>query len=59
MSNIIVVSDEVPYGFPKSSRRMIFRYVLADGAVLLESKKDGDGSYKGGAGAVSIQSFPL
>jgi len=45
-----VVAYELPYGYPKKNRRMIPGYVLEDGVVLLESEKDEDGSYKGGAG---------
>ena len=52
--SIKVASYEVPYGFPESRSRMIPGYVLADGTVLLESEKDVDGSYKGGAGMDGI-----
>jgi putative DNA primase/helicase len=45
-----IIAYEVPYGYPEENRRMVPGYVLENGIVLLESEKDEDGSYKGGAG---------
>lgn len=52
-----VVSDEidiksvgVPYGWPKSRQRIEPGYVLENGIVLLESERDENGNYIGGAG---------
>ena len=45
-----IKSRQVPYGFPESRRRMIDGYVLDNGTVLLDSMKDEDGNYIGGAG---------
>jgi hypothetical protein len=45
-----IAAYEVPYGYPAERRCMIPGYVLENGVVLLESEKDGDGCYKGGAG---------
>ena len=40
----------VPYGWPQSRRRTEPGYVLENGIVLLDSERDADGRYYGGAG---------
>jgi hypothetical protein len=47
---IPVKTTAVPMGLPGMNRRTVDGYVLADGTVLFESERDGQGRYYGGAG---------
>ena len=47
---IPVKTTAVPMGLPGMNRRTVDGYVLSDGTVLLESERDGQGRYFGGAG---------
>ena len=47
-AEIGIVQTGVPCGLIQ--KRMELGYVLADGTVLLESERDANGCYKGGAG---------
>lgn len=40
----------VPMGLPGMNRRTVDGFILATGTVLLESERDGQGRYFGGAG---------
>lgn len=48
--SIKVIAYEIEYGYPESRRRTIPGYLLDNGTVLLDSERDADGSYIGGAG---------
>ena len=50
MNSIKVVEYEISYGYPESRRRQIPGYLLENGTILLDSERDTDGSYIGGAG---------
>ena len=45
-----VISHEIKYGYPENRSRTIPGYLLDNGTVLLDSERDTDGSYIGGAG---------
>lgn len=47
---IPVKATAVPMGLPGMNRRTVGGYVLSDRTVLLESERDGQGRYYGGAG---------
>jgi len=47
---ILVKTTAVPMGLSGVNRRTVDGYVLADGTVLLESERDKQGRYFGGAG---------
>lgn len=47
---ISIKTTTVPMGLPGVNRRMVGGYVLATGTVLLESERDVQGWYYGGAG---------
>ena len=47
---IPIKTTAVPMGLPGANRRTVDGYVLTDGTVLLESERDTQGRYYGGAG---------
>lgn len=47
---IPIKTTAVPMGLPGVNRRTVDGYVLTDGTVLLESERDTQGRYYGGAG---------
>jgi hypothetical protein len=47
---IPIKERELPMGLPGVNRRMISGFMLANGFVLLESERDPQGRYYGGAG---------
>lgn len=47
---IPVKTTAVPMGLPGMNRRTVDGFILATGTVLLESERDGQGRYFGGAG---------
>jgi len=47
---ISIKTTAVPMGLPGVNRRTVDGYVLVTGTVLLESERDGQGRYCGGAG---------
>ena len=47
---ISIKTTAVPMGLPDVNRRTVDGYVLEGGVVLLESERDGQGRYYGGAG---------
>ena len=47
---IPIKERELPMGLPGVNRRMVSGFMLANGLVLLESERDPQGRYYGGAG---------
>ena len=47
---IPIIKTAVPMGLPGVNRRTVDGYVLSGGIVLLDSERDGQGRYCGGAG---------
>lgn len=47
---IPIKERELPMGLPGVNRRMVSGFVLATGFVLLDSERDSQGRYYGGAG---------
>lgn len=47
---IPIKERELPMGLPGVNRRMVSGFMLANGFVLLESERDPQGRYYGGAG---------
>lgn len=47
---IPIKTTAVPMGLPGLNRRNVNGYILANGIVLLESERDAQGRYYGGAG---------
>lgn len=49
-SEIPIKAKEIPMGLPGVNRRMVSGFMLANGFVLLDSERDPQGRYYGGAG---------
>ena len=45
-----IIAYEINYGYPANRSRTIPGYKLENGTILLDSERDTDGSYIGGAG---------